>query len=49
MGKKLFRKLITLALIVVISVIFAATTESFLNLRNMQMLLRVAAMWALSV
>lgn len=43
MKTKLFRKLITLALIVVMSVVFAVTTDSFFNVRNIQMLLRVAA------
>lgn len=43
MSNKLLRKLITLALIIVISLIFAFTTDSFFNLRNIQMLMRVSA------
>ena len=42
-SQKITRKLITLALIIVLSVIFTATTSSFLNLRNIQEMLRVAA------
>ena len=42
-SQKVTRKLITLALIIVLSAIFAATTSSFLNLRNIQEMLRVAA------
>jgi ribose transport system permease protein len=42
-NNKLARKLITLALIVIIALIFGATTKSFYTLRNFQMLLREAA------
>ena len=42
-SQKVTRKLITLGLIVILSVIFAATTSSFLKLINIQEILRVAA------
>ena len=42
-SQKVTRKLITLALIVILSAIFAATAPSFLKLRNVQEILRVAA------
>ena len=42
-SQKITRKLITLALIVILSAIFAATTSSFLKLINIQEILRVAA------
>ncbi len=43
MNNKMLRKMITLGLIVVLSVIFGATTNSFFSMRNIQMLFRVAA------
>ena len=42
-SQKITRKLITLALIVILSAVFAATTSSFLKLINIQEILRVAA------
>lgn len=43
LSQKTYRKLITLGLIVILSVIFATTTESFVKLRNIQEILRVSA------
>ena len=43
LSQKTKRKLITLGLIVVLSVVFALTTDSFIKLRNIQEILRVAA------
>ena len=43
LSQKTYRKLITLGLIVILSVIFATTTESFVKLRNIQEIFRVAA------
>jgi len=42
-SQKLTRKLITLSLIVILSVIFAATAPGFMKLKNIQEILRVAA------
>lgn len=43
MHNKIFRKLATLALVVVISVVFGATTTSFFSTRNVMEIFRVAA------
>lgn len=42
-SQKLIRKLITLGLIILLSVIFTATAPGFMKLRNIQEILRVAA------
>lgn len=43
MNNKTVRKLITLGLIVILSIIFGTSTQSFFSVRNVQMLMRVAA------
>ena len=43
MSQKTYRKLITLGLIVILSVIFATTTDSFVKVRNINEIFRVAA------
>ena len=43
LSQKTYRKLITLGLIVILSVIFATTTDSFIKTRNINEIFRVAA------